>query len=149
MKYDNWDAKEYEKASNMQYRQAIEAINRCHFLGNESILDVGCGDGKITHHLAMLVPNGKVIGCDLTEDMVNFASKKYKEVKNLSFVQESADQINYKEEFDYIVSFSCLHWVIDQVSVWRLFKQALKPNGKVIAGFQVDHEYFWDCVACI
>lgn len=53
----------------------------------QTILDVGCGDGKITAHLAKCYPDAQIIGCDVSDKMIEFASKKYPsgEYPNLHF----------------------------------------------------------------
>lgn len=55
--------------------------------GNEHILDVGCGDGKITADISKFVPNGFVLGIDLAKPMIEWAKKQYHpmEYSNLSF----------------------------------------------------------------
>ncbi|WP_226648502.1 class I SAM-dependent methyltransferase [Microbulbifer variabilis] len=145
-RHDKWQAQEYVKASSMQWRQAMEAIQRCSYQEVSAILDVGCGDGRITRYLAERLKNGKIIGVDLTEDMIRHARKAHARVPNLAFEQMSADEIHFEEQFNIIFSFSCLHWVADQKKVWDGFYKYLRENGKVVVGFQVGHENFWDTV---
>jgi len=147
VRHDKWQAQEYAKASTMQWRQAMEAIQRCNYRDASMILDVGCGDGKITRYLAERLNNGRIIGVDLTKDMIHYAQKFHAGLPNLSFEQMSADEIQFDEQFDLIFSFSCLHWVADQKKVWDGFHKHLKEDGKVVVGFQVDHENFWDTVS--
>ncbi|WP_445354987.1 class I SAM-dependent methyltransferase [Microbulbifer sp. EKSA008] len=146
IRHDKWQAQEYVNASDMQWRHAMEAIHRCDYRQAATILDVGCGDGKVTRYLAERMTNGRIIGIDLTEDMICYANKNYANIPNLSFEQMSADEIQFDYKFDIIFSFSCLHWVADQAQVWNSFYKYLKDNGKVVCGFQVDHENFWEAV---
>ncbi|WP_444924346.1 class I SAM-dependent methyltransferase [Microbulbifer sp. DLAB2-AF] len=146
VRHDKWQAQEYVKASSMQWRHAMEAIQRCNYQGASTILDVGCGDGRITRYLAEHLKSGKIVGVDLTEDMIRHARKAHSGVPNLSFEQMSADEIQFDKQFDIIFSFSCLHWVADQKKVWNGFYKHLREDGKIVAGFQVDHENFWDTV---
>lgn len=55
-----------------------------HLKPNFHILDVGCGPGSITHDFSLLVPQGKVVGIDVSPSIVAQAATKYKE-SNLSF----------------------------------------------------------------
>jgi ubiquinone/menaquinone biosynthesis C-methylase UbiE len=50
--------------------------------GDETILDVGCGDGKITAELARAVPRGFVLGTDASAEMIAFARKTFSPPKN-------------------------------------------------------------------
>ena len=146
VRHDKWLAKDYAKASDMQWRQALEALARCDYRACDAILDVGCGDGRVTHYVANQLEHGNIIGIDLVEDMINFAETHHGTLTNIRFLQMSADNIVFKQRFDCIFSFSCLHWVADQAKVWHGFYQHLIPTGKVVCGFQVDHEHFWDTV---
>ena len=142
----NWNPLTYAQASDIQFWQAMEALTILNLKGDERILDLGCGDGKITALLADKVPKGEVVGIDITPEMIEFSKDKFDAISNLSFELLSADNLSYIEEFDYVVSFSCLHWIKNQKSVWQGIFKALKPGGQVIAGFQSDHEHLWDAI---
>jgi trans-aconitate methyltransferase len=68
-----WDARDYEKNSTQQRQWAQELLQKLDLLGNEIILDIGCGDGKITAEIAVLLPRGSIIGIDLSEEMIVLA----------------------------------------------------------------------------
>ncbi|WP_299494699.1 class I SAM-dependent methyltransferase [uncultured Shewanella sp.] len=146
VRHDKWRAQEYASVSDMQWRQAMEALRRCDYSESDAILDVGSGDGKITRYVAEHLSHGKVIGIDLVKDMVRFAQTHHADQANLSFLQMSADEIAFDQRFDIILSFSCLHWVAAQAKIWHDFYQHLTSKGKVVCGFQVDHQHFWDTV---
>jgi ubiquinone/menaquinone biosynthesis C-methylase UbiE len=46
-----------------------ELIEKMRLQGCESVLDIGCGDGKITARLALAANQGKVLGIDLSDDI--------------------------------------------------------------------------------
>ena len=128
-----WNAEDYHQNSSEQQRLAQEAIAKLGFQGNERILDIGCGDGKITVELAALVPNGSVVGIDSSAEMIAFAKSKFpaSSFPNLSFQQGDAKNLNFENEFDAIVSFNCLHWIKDHLAVLAGIKKSLKPDGKI------------------
>jgi trans-aconitate 2-methyltransferase len=106
-----WDPSDYEKSSSAQYRWAMDLVSQLDLNGDERVLDMGCGDGKITARLASRVPKGKVLGIDLSRDMVDFAGGRYprKTYSNLAFQWGDANKLDFNEEFDLVVSFACLH----------------------------------------
>jgi SAM-dependent methyltransferase len=59
-----WDAADYASHSGAQQQWARELTARLALSGREDILDIGCGDGKVTAELATLVPEGSVTGVD-------------------------------------------------------------------------------------
>ena len=130
-----WDPKDYEKNSTAQGKWAGDALAKIKLRGDERILDIGCGDGKITAELAKKVPSGSVVGLDVSEEMIRFAGDKYKDCSNLSFQRGDASCLLYKNEFDYVVSFSCLHWVKDHLPVLAGIHRSLRSAGRVLLQF--------------
>ncbi|KAF5426918.1 Trans-aconitate methyltransferase [Candidatus Methanomarinus sp.] len=56
-----WNAKEYANFSAEQQKWAEELLSKLALKGNERVLDIGCGDGKITAGIAQLLPEGSVL----------------------------------------------------------------------------------------
>jgi len=69
----SWDAKDYAKNSQNQFQWAKELIPKLKLQSNEALLDIGCGDGKITAELSRCLPNGKAVGVDSSAQMINLA----------------------------------------------------------------------------
>jgi len=115
---DKWDPADYHKHSYPQYAFALGLVERLRLLGNERILDVGCGDGKITAELAARVSHGSVLGIDTSADMIAFAQNMFPPsvYPNLSFCYGDAAKLTFSQEFDVIVSFACLHWTTPAVT---------------------------------
>jgi len=80
------------------------------------------------------VPNGSVLGIDISQGMVDFAKAKYTRDKhrNLSFQLVDASSLNFSDEFDLAVSFACLHWIKDHLSVLRGVGRSLRPGGRIL-----------------
>jgi len=72
-----WDSVDYHKNSAEQQRWGIELLNKLVLQGNERVLDLGCGDGKLTAEIVRRVPYGSVLGIDKSEDMIRFAQEHY------------------------------------------------------------------------
>jgi trans-aconitate 2-methyltransferase len=133
----NWDAAEYEKHSSSQQQWAHDVIRTLKLAGDERILDIGCGDGKVTAELVALVPEGKVLGIDSSESMVAFARRRFPPVRypNLQFRWGDATRLAYRCEFDLVVSFASLHWVNDHLAVLGGIKRSLSPGGRTVLQF--------------
>jgi trans-aconitate 2-methyltransferase len=128
----HWDADQYSTNSAIQYGIAMAALAEHDFNGDESVLDVGCGDGKITYQLSLQVPHGHVVGIDSSESMIQFAQKTHGARENLSFALEDVQQLGFKNEFDVAVSAFCIQWVPDKLAAFRGIRTSLKPGGKAI-----------------
>ena len=69
-----WNPSDYEKNSSAQELAALDLLSKLDLNGDEHILDIGCGDGKITLKMAAMVPWGQVIGIDCSQEMIAFAN---------------------------------------------------------------------------
>ena len=129
-----WDAVDYGKHSKVQYQWAQELIAGLHFRGCEAVLDIGCGEGKVTKEIADRLPNGYVIGIDRSEDMITFARKRYSKqaFRNLIFRKMDVRELDFESQFDVAFSNAALHWVVDHRPLFYRVKKALKPNGRIL-----------------
>ena len=129
-KVSSWDGKQYKENSSPQESSAMQLISSISFSGDEHVLDIGCGDGKITHKIREFIPHGKIIGIDTSDSMLEEARKHNKD--NLFFYEKSAHDFSFNDRFDYVFSFHTLHWVKDKVQVFKNVRNHLKPTGKFI-----------------
>jgi trans-aconitate 2-methyltransferase len=126
----SWDAETYDRTSKPQQRWANEVISR--LIGIErdaTVLDVGCGTGRVTEHLARLVPAGRVLAIDASEDMVELARERLgerAEVRRCDVLDLDLDA-----EVDVVFSTATLHWVTDHDALWPVLARALKPGGRL------------------
>ncbi len=128
---DPWKGDEYAKNSESQKASAEDFMQQVKFKGTEIILDVGCGDGKITAAMARAVPHGSVIGVDISTSMIQAAKSAFSEQRNLSFTVEDAAKVNFERKFDLITSFTVMQWVLEQSQALQCFEKALKPGGRL------------------
>ena len=129
-----WDPEDYAKNSSAQLVWARELISRLALKGDENILDVGCGDGKITAEFAAAVPRGSLLGIDSSAAFVDYAREHYPPAAfpNLHFEQMDARRIRTDQTFDLIFSNAVLHWVDDHPAFLAGCARALKPGGRLI-----------------
>lgn len=130
-----WDAEDYHKSSSEQKKWGLELLDKIDLFGRESVLDIGCGDGKLTAEIAHRVPHGSVIGIDKSEDMIRFARELFRPeaFPNLRFTLLDACNLNFSHEFDIVFSNAALHWISDHLSLLQRIKKSLKRGGKIIA----------------
>lgn len=129
-----WDPKDYAEHSSVQFNFARALLDRLRLRGDETVLDLGCGDGKITVEVARLVPRGKAVGIDSSPEMIGFARARFPSscYPNLEFALMDAQAISFQNQFDLALSNSALHWVADHRPILRGLARGLKPGGKVL-----------------
>jgi trans-aconitate methyltransferase len=129
-----WNAADYAANSAAQQIWARELIAQLHPRGDERILDVGCGDGKVTAELARAVPKGSVTGIDASPEMIRFARKIFPQGKhpNLEFQVMDARKIHLAQRFDMVFSSSVLHWVDNHPAFLRGAAACLRSGGRLV-----------------
>lgn len=123
--------KAYNENNTLQFNFAMILINSLKIDASARVLDIGCGDGLITNQLAVQANKGHVVGTDISEEMVTFASNKYAAINNIKFTQMDAAKNVFSSEFDLITSFNALHWVKDQAAALNGIAQAAAPNAGI------------------
>jgi trans-aconitate 2-methyltransferase len=108
-----WNPVEYAQNLEAQQSWARELLHTVQKRGDEAILDVGCGNGKITADFAKILPDSRVIGVDSSAEMIAYANRTYPNTiyPNLWFNQVEARPLYFQEEFDLCFSNASLNWV--------------------------------------
>jgi trans-aconitate 2-methyltransferase len=122
-----WDAELYRQRSSLQQTMAAEVLLTLELTSSDRVLDVGCGDGRITSEIARRVPNGCVVGVDASSNMIELASRQIG--PNLHFEVADACALPFDHEFDLVVSFNALHWINEQDLALASIHKSLKPGG--------------------
>jgi trans-aconitate methyltransferase len=132
---DSWDGKDYVSNSSSQQQDARSVINRIvedyrstNGMEPRTILDIGCGDGIHTQTLATIYPKATVVGVDPSSSM--FAQAEKRMDHHLSFLQLGVEELGLSQQFDLIVSFHVLHWVVDQPTALAKIKEHLAIGGR-------------------
>lgn len=130
----NWNASDYAKNSRVQQVWARELLAKLELNGRESLLDIGCGDGKVSAEIAQILADGAVTGVDSSEEMIRLAKQNFPPAAhpNLSFQQQDARSLNFRDQFEVVFSNAALHWVVDHEPVLAGIYQALKPGGRAL-----------------
>jgi trans-aconitate 2-methyltransferase len=133
MSAHEFDGQKYKKASGMQKNWGRALINDLSLQGDETILDLGCGDGVLTELLARRVPDGQVIGIDASRGMIETAQELAG--PNLEFRMMDMTALGFDQRFDVVFSNAALHWVKDQGAVLERVREILNPGGCVAFNF--------------
>ncbi len=128
----DWNASAYHRVSVPQTAWGREVVERLQLRGGETVLDAGCGTGKLTRLVAERLPQGRVIALDASADMLDGARKELASFgTRVRFVQASLPKLPLVEKVDAILSTATLHWVLDHPAVFAAFRAATRPGGQL------------------
>ena len=126
-----WNSSEYHRLSQPQVSWGKKVLARLKLRGDELILDAGCGSGRLTADLLEALPKGRVVGIDLSQNMLQTARAHLQPKFRGHFALVAADMtaLPFVRAFDGIVSTAAFHWVMHPERLFRALFHALRPGG--------------------
>src|SRR3954451_6082983 len=122
------DATQYDVLSDPHVTWAEAIRERLPLAGDETVLDAGCGSGRVTELLVERVPGGRVIAVDGDANMVAAARERgIEDVRHQDLLELDVEPV------DAIFSNAVFHWVPDHDELFRRLHAALKPGGRLVA----------------
>ncbi len=102
------------------------------FIGpTEKVLDIACGNGFGSDRLASAANQGKVWGCDVSNETLAFCREKWQK-PNLQFAYEDGTKLSFADNFfDTVVTFETLEHIAAYEKFVQEIKRVLKPGGKL------------------
>jgi trans-aconitate 2-methyltransferase len=127
----DWDAATYDRVSDPQVAMALRVLDRLELDGDETVLDAGCGSGRVTELLLERVPHGRVIAVDAAASMVEHARKRLGE--RALVLQSDLTALELDEQVDAVFSNAVFHWIANHPLLFERLFTALRPGGRLVA----------------
>ena len=125
----DWDASTYERVSGPQEEWAGQVIDRLELRGDETVLDAGCGSGRVTRLLLDRLPRGHVVAVDGAPSMVEYARGALGD--RATVIHSDLQELVLDEPVDAVFSNAVFHWVPDHDLLFRRMHDALAPGGRM------------------
>jgi SAM-dependent methyltransferase len=94
------------------------------------VLDVGCGSGWATRLMGERTRDGRVVGIDIADEMIELARKSSLSFSNVEFQVASAEKLPFRDgEFTHAFSMESLYYYADIAGALLEIKRVLKPGG--------------------
>jgi trans-aconitate 2-methyltransferase len=126
-----WDAATYDVVSDPHVKWAEAVLERLPLSGHETVLDAGCGSGRVTELLLERLPNGRVIAVDGDANMVEQARKRFG--PRVDVRHQDLLELDVGETVDAVFSNAVFHWITDHDRLFRAIHAALKPGAPLVA----------------
>ncbi len=128
----SWDGAEYDRLSAPMERLGREVLDRVALRGDETVLDAGCGSGRLTEVLLQRLPRGRVIAVDASASMIDAARERVGDRADLR-VADLVDLDLGEERVDLIYSTATFHWIADPARLFAALRRALRDGGRLVA----------------
>jgi trans-aconitate 2-methyltransferase len=127
----DWDAASYQRVSVPHEEWARSILDRLELRGDETVLDAGCGSGRVTALLVECLPQGRVVAVDGSPSMVE-------NVRGVLRPQDEArvadlTELELPDPVDAVFSSAVFHWIADHDRIFQRVRAALKPSGRFAA----------------
>lgn len=130
----DWDARTYDRVAEPMTRWGTSVLERLPLVGDERVLDAGCGTGRVTESLAERLPDGHVIALDGSGAMVDQARERLGRFGDrVSYlVADLGQPIPLDGPVDAILSTATFHWVPDHDALFANLAAVLRPGGRLV-----------------
>lgn len=130
-----WDAASYHRLSAPQFSWGRQVLERLQLDGDETVMDAGCGTGRLTSLLLERLPRGRAVAVDLSQNMLEEArthlSPRFD--GRVEFVRSDLAALPFDCAFDGVFSTAAFHWVPDHTRLFLSLYASLKPGGWLVA----------------
>jgi trans-aconitate 2-methyltransferase len=132
----DWDASTYDRIADPMTRWGSDVLARLPLRGDETVLDAGCGSGRVTEQLLGRLPTGRVVALDGSPAMIEAARARLAPFEGrVEFVVADlmAPLPLSEASVDAILSTATFHWVKDHDRLFRHLARVLRPGGRFVA----------------
>jgi trans-aconitate 2-methyltransferase len=127
----DWDAETYDRVSDPMFGWGLEVLDRLPLDGAETVLDAGCGSGRLTVELIQRLPHGRVIAVDASPSMLDLVRPRLRSQDRT--ILSDLVELEVDQEADVVFSTATFHWVPDHETLFRRLHAALRPGGRLAA----------------
>ena len=130
-----WDAATYDRVADPQFRWGTAVIDGLELAGDETVLDAGCGSGRVTEALLERLPAGRVVALDASGAMLERARGRLERFgERVEYVlADLGEPLPLEEPVDAILSTATFHWVTDHDALFRNLATVVRRGGRLAA----------------
>lgn len=129
-----WDGRTYDRIGTPQAAWGRAVLERLELAGDETVLDAGCGSGRVTEMLLERLPRGRVLAVDGSASMLEAARERLAGDDRVEFVQADLLELDLGgRAVDAVLSTATFHWIKDHARLFARLHAALRPGGQLVA----------------
>jgi len=132
-----WDGGVYDRISAPMEALGRAVLDRVALDGDETVIDAGCGSGRVTEALIERLPRGRVIAVDASPSMVATARERLRRSgygpERVEVREGDLLELEVAEPVDAILSTATFHWILDHERLFARLHTVLRPGGRLVA----------------
>ena len=132
----DWDGATYDRIADPMTRWGADVLDRLPLRGDETVLDAGCGSGRVTERLLERLPHGRVIALDGSPSMIAMAHERLARfgARVTYVVADLGTPLPLEPATaDAVLSTATFHWVPDHDALFHNLAAVLRPRGHLVA----------------
>jgi trans-aconitate 2-methyltransferase len=127
----SWSGAEYDRLSTPMEAMGREVLERLPLEGSETVIDAGCGSGRVTEALIARLPSGRVVGVDASASMIDAARERLGDHAELHVADLVTFDLGIRA--DAILSTATFHWIADHDALFARLRAHLRDGGRLVA----------------
>jgi trans-aconitate 2-methyltransferase len=124
-----WDAASYDRQSDPQEQWGREVLDRLELAGDETVLDAGCGSGRVTELIVERVPRGRVIGVDASQSMIERSRERLG--PDVELICADLVDLELEVPVDVVFSNATFHWIPNHDRLFQRLHAVLRAGGRL------------------
>lgn len=129
-------AERYDQVSEGQFKNGLILVEKLGIKAGYNVLDIGCGTGRLTLHVAGITgPGRRIVGIDPSVQRIKVAQRKVGDTPypDISFeIGSSNDLYRFEDDsFDIVYLNIVLHWILEKEDALAQIYSVLKPGGRL------------------
>jgi trans-aconitate 2-methyltransferase len=135
----DWDARTYDKVADPMTRWGETVLGRLDVAPDATVLDAGCGTGRVTEMLLERVPGGRVVALDAAPSMVTEARRRLDgfgprvRVTEADLLALTPATLGGWAPVDAVLSTATFHWVLDHDRLFANLAGVMAPGAQLVA----------------
>ncbi len=122
----------------------LPVLEKMRLAPTDNVLDLGCGSGWLSRRISKLVPEGRVVGMDVSDEMIRVARRNSLDYHNVLFITGEAAEIPWEPNFfNHVISVESAYYWPDPAAGLRQVHRVLRAAGSawIVINYYRDNPY--------
>lgn len=130
----SWDPNRYDALPLPHEKWGVGVVNKLALLGDETLVDAGCGSGRDAALALGQLPRGHITGLDASPTMLAAFERRFADSAQVAAL--AADLMEpwpvASASVDAVMSVAAFHWLPQPDRAWTQVSRVLRPGGRVV-----------------